>query len=83
MSVSYSILEILKVVVSERKFYYFEVGKDEIKSISKKNWVNHKSLKHVYLNWLVNGHLNGSWGLEVLRCKKKKLKIKKKRTFLP
>ena len=36
MSISYSILQILKVVVSERKFYNFEVCKDEIISISKK-----------------------------------------------
>ena len=50
--------------MSESKFYNFEVCKYEIKSISKK-----KSLKHVYLNWLVNdiSAFNGSWALKVLR----------------
>ena len=36
MSISYSTLQILKVVVPERKFYNFEVCKDEIKSYQKK-----------------------------------------------
>ena len=36
MSISYSTLQILKVVAFERKFYNFEVCKDEIKSIRKK-----------------------------------------------
>ena len=37
MPISYNILQILKVVVSEREFYNFEVCKDEIKvSVKKK-----------------------------------------------